>query len=102
MTRLRPRMLDEFQRRNYSPHTGRSYMHAVEEFAEYFTGRRTSLGRTISASIRFICFATASSRRAPSKARPQLCGFCSSRRLDDPICPIRFRFPSATSACPPC
>jgi integrase/recombinase XerD len=36
VTRLRQRMLDEFQRRNYSPHAVRSYMHAVEEFARYF------------------------------------------------------------------
>jgi hypothetical protein len=34
VTRLRQRMLDELQRRNYSPHTVRSYMHAVE--ASYF------------------------------------------------------------------
>ena len=35
MTRLRQRMLDELQRRNYSPYTVRSYMQAVESFASY-------------------------------------------------------------------
>src|SRR5437870_3778878 len=36
VTHLRQMMLDELQRRNYSPNTVRSYVHAVEEFARYF------------------------------------------------------------------
>jgi len=31
VTHLRQLMLDELQRRNYSPNTVRSYIHAVEE-----------------------------------------------------------------------
>jgi hypothetical protein len=102
VTRLRQRMLDELQRRNYSPNTVRSYMHAVEEFAINFAGRPISSDQAIIASIRFICSAIASSRHAPLRAGRQRCGFCLSRRLGDPIYPIRFRFPSATSACLPC
>ena len=44
MTRLRQRMLNELQRRNYSPNTIRSYMHAVEEFARLFHRAPDQLG----------------------------------------------------------
>jgi len=36
VTRLRQMMLDELQRRNYSPNTVRTYIHAIEDFARYF------------------------------------------------------------------
>jgi hypothetical protein len=71
----------------YSPNTVRSYVHAVEESPGISIGRRSSWGQTTFASIRFICSATASFLRAPSRDRLQRSGSCSSRRSDDPTDP---------------
>src|SRR6266702_1760182 len=98
VTHLRQMMLDELQRRNYSPNTVRSYVHAVEEFARYFRRSPDRGGWTTFASTRFICSAIGSSRRAPSKDRQRHCGSCSSRRSAGPTSRMRFRFPSAISA----
>jgi len=44
MTHLRKAMFEELQRRNMSEITTRIYLHAVEEFAEYFKTPPDRLG----------------------------------------------------------
>ena len=44
MTQLRRRMLEELERRNYSPGTARCYLHAVQQFAEHFHRPPDQLG----------------------------------------------------------
>jgi site-specific recombinase XerD len=44
VTSLRQRVLDELQRRNYSPATTRGYILAIKQFAEYFGKSPQKLG----------------------------------------------------------
>src|SRR5215468_1972759 len=83
MTALRQRMLEELQRRNYSPNTIRPYLYAVEDFARYSARVQTNLAKSIYDSINCICSTTASSPLRPLSAGSPHCGFSSSKCFDD-------------------
>jgi integrase/recombinase XerD len=44
MTQQLEKMLEELQRRNYSPETIRLYLHAVKDFGKHFRKRPEELG----------------------------------------------------------
>ena len=101
MTRLRQRMLDELQRRNYSSNTVRSYMHAVEEFAKYFRRSPDQLGPAHIREYQVHLFRDCKLSPPTIEGQTAALRFLFVKTLGRSICPIRFRFPSATSACPP-
>jgi site-specific recombinase XerD len=98
VTRLRQRMLDELQRRNYSPNTVRSYMHAVEEFARYFRRSPDQLGPDHTCEYQVHLFRDCKLSPRTIQGSAAALRFLFIKTLGDPICPTRFRFPSATSA----
>jgi hypothetical protein len=86
----------------YSPSTVRSYMHAWRGSPDISTSRPIHLDPIISAEYQVHLFRDCKlSPRTIEGQTAQRCDFCSLRRLDDHICPTRFRFPSATSGCQP-
>jgi integrase/recombinase XerD len=101
VTRLRQRMLDELQRRNLlSEH--RSFLHACgggvrQIFRQVARSTWTRSYPRVSGSFVRDCKL---SPRTIEGQTAQRCDFCSLRRLDDPICPTRFRFPSANKRLP--
>ena len=80
MTHLRQLLLDELQRRNYSPNTVRSYVDVVEEFARYFRRSPEQLGPDHVREYQVYLSVSASCLRAPSKAALRFLFFKTLRR----------------------
>ena len=80
MTHLRQLMLDELQRRNYSPSTVRCYIHAVEDFSKYFHRSPERLGPS---HIRAVPGASVSRSQVVAWHHPEpMCGAAVSLRQD--------------------
>jgi predicted nucleic acid-binding Zn ribbon protein len=58
VTRLRQMMLDELQRRNYSPSTMRSYLRAWKSSPGILVVPHTGLVRITSGSTKLTCFSS--------------------------------------------
>ena len=99
MTHLRQLMLDELQRRNYSPNTVRCYIHAVEDFSKYFHRSPERLGPRHIREYQVHLFRDRKLSPGTIQSRVRLCGFSSSRPFAVPICSMRFLFPSAPGSC---
>ena len=79
MTNLRQRMVEELQRRNYSPTTIRSYILAVKQFAEYFGKPPDRLGATHVQRFQWYLLQRENLRRARWRCECRHCD-SSSRR----------------------
>jgi integrase/recombinase XerD len=74
VTPLRQRVLDELQRRNYSPATARGYILAIKQFAEYFGKSPEQLG---GAEIRrFELHLVRDRKLAPSTVEGRMSALC--------------------------
>jgi len=94
VTHLRQLMLDELQRRNYSPSTVRCYIHAVEDFSKYFHRSPERLGPSHIREYQVHLFRDRKLSPRTIQGRSAALRFLFVKPFGDPICPMRFRFPS--------
>ena len=80
MTPLRQRMLHELQRRNYAPSTIRSYLGAVQQFAEHFHCSPEQLGPEHLRGYQRYLLQGGSSILALSRSASRHCVSCTSAR----------------------
>ncbi len=99
MTHLRQLMLDELQRRNYSPSTTRCYIHAVEDFSKYFhRSPEREWGPAIFASTVHLF----RDRKVVARFYQSMCALRQVSLRQDLrrfICSMRFLFPSGPGSC---
>ena len=83
MTPLRQRMLEELQRRNYTPDTIRGCMHAVEEFANYFQKSPELMGADEVREFQLYMMREKKLALGTVGYAWALCGSCTRRRCAD-------------------
>jgi site-specific recombinase XerD len=102
VTHLRQLMLDELQRRNYSPATVGSYVHAVEEFATYFHRSPEQLGPDHIRDYQVHLFRDRKLSARTIAGQTAALRFLFVKTLRRPYCPMRCRFPSIPGVCRRC
>ena len=101
MTRLRQMMLEDLERRSYSPTTIECYIRAVEDLACFFhRSPATAWIPSTSASTKPICFASESWLRAALPNGWPLCVSSSLKLWRDPGAWRRHPIPSRGGAYP--
>jgi site-specific recombinase XerD len=100
MTHLRQKMLDEFQRRNYSQNTVSTYLHAVEDFCRYFHRSPDRLGPDHIRQYQAYLFRERKLQPGTIALCTAALRFSTSRRSDGRISPSTSLFPSAPRQLP--
>jgi len=101
VTHLRQLMLDELQRRNYSPSTVRCYIHAVEDLSRYFHRSPERLGPTHIREYQVHLFRDRKLSPGTIQSRCAALRFLFVKTLRRPTCSMRFLFPNAPGSCRP-
>jgi hypothetical protein len=102
VTHLRQLMLDELQRRNYSPNTVRSYVHAVEEFAKYFHRLPEQLGPDHVRGYQVHLFRDRKLSPRTIEGRTAALRFLFVKTLRRPYLPDAIPFPKIPGVCRRC
>jgi hypothetical protein len=82
MTQLRPKMLEELQRRNYAHRTAKTYIRMSVISRSIFTSPLTNSVRNRFGTIRRFCFRPRSCLLLASASMYPRSASCSSRRYD--------------------
>jgi len=103
MTRLRQRMLEELQRRNYTQATIDAYIFAVQEFSSFSGGLRKDWEPSICVATNCICCRRNGCRRPPLKFAFPRYVFCTRGFSGAPISLTTIcHFLKPATHCPPC